>query len=137
MPIPHVTLFMIAYDTIQAMVQRKLWASLPASAQEVYEAANRRLSQSIKSAEDPGKDNPEVAEQRRKRAALVVNAKAVSPEQARANIVAAYERQHEAGVDVLSAAIDRVKGSKTDDKAETEQVSKPTLADLLLAESEE
>ena len=98
---------MIIAPDIQAMVQKHMFASMPASVRAEYEAANRRFSQSIKSAEDPGKDNPEVAEQRKKRAAVVVSAKTVSPEQARANIIAAYEKQHREGVDGLSSAIER------------------------------
>jgi hypothetical protein len=63
--------------------------------------------------------------------------KTISPEQARANIIAAYERQHQEGVSALSSAIERVKGTKTDAKAETVSGSKPTLASLLLAGCEE
>jgi hypothetical protein len=55
----------------------------------------------------------------------------IAPEQARANIIAAYERQHNAGVNALTSAIDRVKGANTEDKAKAEQTPKPTLADLL------
>jgi hypothetical protein len=55
----------------------------------------------------------------------------ISPEQARANIIAAYAKEHEAGVSALSSAIERVKGTKTDAKAKAEQAPKPTLADLL------
>ncbi len=63
--------------------------------------------------------------------------KTISPEQARANILAAYERPHNEGVNVLSSAIERVKAAKTDAKAETEHASKPTLASLLLAGAKE
>ena len=59
--------------------------------------------------------------------------KKISPEQARPNIIAAYEKRHREGVDALSSAIDRVKGTKTDAKAETVSHSKPSLASLLLA----
>ena len=55
----------------------------------------------------------------------------ISPEEARANIIAAYTKEHQAGVSALSSAIDRVKGAQTEDKAKAEQAPKPTLADLL------
>jgi hypothetical protein len=55
----------------------------------------------------------------------------IAPEQARANIIAPYERQHREGVSALTSAIDRVKAAKTEDKAKAEQAPKPTLADLL------
>jgi hypothetical protein len=58
--------------------------------------------------------------------------KAISAEQARANIIAAYEKQHNEGVDALSAAIAKRRGTKTDAKAETEQTTKPELSKLLL-----
>jgi hypothetical protein len=62
----------------------------------------------------------------------------ISPEEARANIIAAYERQHQAGVTALSSAIERVKATKTTDaKAKTVSVPKPSLAELLLAVREE
>jgi len=59
----------------------------------------------------------------------------ISPEQARANIIAAHTKQHKEAVDEL--AIERVKGTKADGKAQSVSVPKPSLADLLLAESEE
>jgi predicted transcriptional regulator len=66
----------------------------------------------------------------------------ISPEEARANIVAAYTKQHEEAVGALSSAIERVKGTKTtvvkeDTKAEAVSDSKPSLASLLLAVREE
>jgi hypothetical protein len=61
----------------------------------------------------------------------------ISPEQARANIIAAHTKQHKETVDGLSSAIERVKGTKADGKAKSVSVPKPSLADLLLAESEE
>jgi hypothetical protein len=61
----------------------------------------------------------------------------ISPEQARANIIGAYERQHQEGVNALSAAIEQVKGTKADATAETVSDSKPSLAQLLLAGREE
>jgi hypothetical protein len=66
----------------------------------------------------------------------------IAPEQARANIIAAYERQHQEGVNALSAAIERVKATKAtvvkkDAKAETVSDSKPSLAELLLFVREE
>jgi hypothetical protein len=66
----------------------------------------------------------------------------ISPEKARANIIAAYTKQHNEGVDALSAAIDRVKGTKAtvvkeDTKAEAVSDSKPSLASLLLAGRDE
>jgi hypothetical protein len=60
----------------------------------------------------------------------------ISPEQARANIIAAYTKQHEEAVSALSSAMDRVRGIRTA-KVKSEIDSKPTLADLFLAESEE
>ena len=45
--------------------------------------------------------------------------------------------QHREGVDALSSAIDRVKGTKTDAKAESVSEPKPSLASLLLAGREE
>jgi hypothetical protein len=61
----------------------------------------------------------------------------ISPEKARANIIAAYTKQHSEGVDALTSAIDRVKGAKTEDKTKTVSDLKPSLAELLLAGSEE
>jgi hypothetical protein len=63
--------------------------------------------------------------------------KAVPPGQTRANIIAAYTKQHQEGVNALTAAIERVKSTKTDGKAETASVPKPSLAELLLAVREE
>jgi hypothetical protein len=63
--------------------------------------------------------------------------KTIDPEEARANIVAAYTKQHEEAVSALSSAIERVKGTKADAKAETVSDPKPLLAELLLARSEE
>jgi riboflavin biosynthesis pyrimidine reductase len=115
---------------------------MPAEVRAAFNEAQRRLSQSIKTAENPSAESPQVAEQRRKAAAIVISAKTVSADQARKNVVAAYEHQHKAGVDALSSAIDRVKASKTaepkkDAKAETVSDSKPSLASLLLAAGEE
>ena len=56
------------------MVQRKLFANMPAHVLEAYNEANRRFSQSIKSAEDLGKDNLELAERRKESAATVLAA---------------------------------------------------------------
>jgi hypothetical protein len=62
----------------------------------------------------------------------------VAPEQARANIIAAYERQHREGVSALTSAIDRVKASQTEKvKPETASVRKSSLASLLLAGRDE
>jgi hypothetical protein len=61
----------------------------------------------------------------------------ISPEEARANIIAAYTKEHEAGVSALSLAIERVKGAKTEDKTKTVSDLKSSLAELLLAGSEE
>jgi hypothetical protein len=63
--------------------------------------------------------------------------KTISAEQSRANIIAADEKQHREGVDAFSSAIDRVKGTKTDAKAESVSEPKPSLASLLLAGREE
>jgi hypothetical protein len=55
----------------------------------------------------------------------------IDPETARRNIVRAYEKQLAEGVDALTAAIDKVRASKTTAvKVEPDQASKPTLADL-------
>jgi hypothetical protein len=62
--------------------------------------------------------------------------KTISAEQARANIVAAYTKQHNEVVAALSATLKRVKATKSAEvKSETD--SKSSLASLLLAESEE
>lgn len=66
----------------------------------------------------------------------------ISAEDARENVVKVYERLHNEGVNVLSAAIERVKGTKAtvvkeDTKAEAVSDSKPSLASLLLAVREE
>jgi hypothetical protein len=62
----------------------------------------------------------------------------ISKEQARQNVIEAYTKQLTEGVSVLSAAIERVKNNKAAVvKAETVSDSKPSLASLLLAESEE
>jgi hypothetical protein len=82
---------------------------MPAEVRAAFNEAQRRLSQSIKTAENPSAESPQVAEQRRNAAAIVISAKTVSADQARKNVVAAYEHQHKAGVDALSSAIDRVK----------------------------
>jgi predicted transcriptional regulator len=62
--------------------------------------------------------------------------KTISAEQARANIVAAYTKQHNEAVSALSAAIDRVKAAKEVKKDATESV-KPELSKLLLESSQE
>jgi hypothetical protein len=57
----------------------------------------------------------------------------IAPEQARANIIAAYEKQHREGVSALSSAIERVKATKTVEvKAEIVSDAKPELSKLLL-----
>jgi hypothetical protein len=66
----------------------------------------------------------------------------ISPEQARASIVAAYTKQHEEAVSALSSAMEQVKNNKIaevkkDTKAEAVSDSKPSLASLLLAVREE
>jgi hypothetical protein len=61
----------------------------------------------------------------------------ISSEQARANIIAAYTKEHNAGVNALTSAIDRMTGAKTEDKTKTVSDLKPSLAELLLAGSEE
>jgi hypothetical protein len=61
----------------------------------------------------------------------------ISPEQARLNIVREYERQHQEGVNALAAAIAKRQGTKTDNKAETEQTTKPELSKLLLKAAQE
>jgi hypothetical protein len=63
--------------------------------------------------------------------------KTVTPEQARRNIIAAYTKQHNETVSALSAAIERVKGTKTDAKSETVSNPKLSLAELLLEASQE
>jgi hypothetical protein len=59
----------------------------------------------------------------------------IAPEQARANIIAAYERQLAEGVDALSAAIAKRRGTKN--RADAVSDSKPSLASLLLAGGDE
>jgi hypothetical protein len=54
----------------------------------------------------------------------------ISPEQARANIIAAYTKEHEPGVHALSSAIERVKGAKTEGKTQTVSDLKPGGAAL-------
>jgi hypothetical protein len=62
----------------------------------------------------------------------------ISPEAARANIVAAYTKQHQEGVSVLSAAIERVRSNKAEKvKPETEKTTKPELSKLLLELAQE
>jgi hypothetical protein len=61
------------------------------------------------------------------------NMTTISPEKARANIIAAYTKQHEEAVSALSSAMERMKGTKTEDKTETVSDLKPSLAELLLA----
>jgi hypothetical protein len=63
--------------------------------------------------------------------------KTISSEEARANVIAAYTKEHNAGVNALTSTIDRVKGAKTEDKTKTVSGLKPSLAELLLAGSEE
>jgi hypothetical protein len=62
--------------------------------------------------------------------------KTICAEQARANIIAAYTRQHEEAVSALSSAMERVRNIRTA-KIKSQIDSKPTLADLLLAGREE
>jgi hypothetical protein len=56
--------------------------------------------------------------------------KTVTPEQARANIIAAYTKQHLEGVIALSSAIERVKGKEV--KKDATESAKPELSKLLL-----
>jgi hypothetical protein len=132
MPIPHVTLFMTFFD-IQSSIQRKLFTNLSPIAREAYDHANanfRAARRSVASTDDcEASVAAESAELGRKRAAIVISA-----EQARANIVRAYEKQIAEGVDALTAAIDKRRGT-TAVKVETVSDSKPSLASLLLAES--
>jgi hypothetical protein len=66
------------------------------------------------------------------------NMRTISADEAKVNIVRAYERQHQESVDAISAAIERVKATKTTDaKAKSVSVPKPSLAELLLAGGEE
>jgi hypothetical protein len=125
---------MISASAIQETVQNRLFANIPASVRQAYDEANinfrRRLSQAVKTAENPSAESPDVAEQRRRKAALVVSAKSITPEKARANIVASYTKQLKEGVDALSSAIERVKGKEV--KKDATDSAKPELSKLLL-----
>jgi hypothetical protein len=125
----------------QSAIQRKLFTNLSPEARQVYDRANanhRAARRSVASTGDcEASSAAESAELGRKRAAVVVNSKPISPEKARENIEAAYQRQIAEGVSALSAALDRVRGTKADAKVETISDSKPSLAQLLLAGSEE
>jgi hypothetical protein len=70
---------MIAYDTIQTMIQRKMLASMPANVRAEYEAANRRLSQSIKAAEEPETVRYTQANAATVLAAAIANYKGITP----------------------------------------------------------
>jgi hypothetical protein len=123
----------------QSAIQRKL-LSFPPSARAAYDQANsnfRAARRSVASTEDCATSvAADSAELGRRKAAVVVNAKPVSAEQARVNIVRAYEKQLAEGVDALTAAIDKRRGTKaTAVKAETVSDPKASLAQLLLAES--
>jgi hypothetical protein len=59
----------------------------------------------------------------------------ISPEEARANIVAAYTKQHEEAVSALSSAMSRIK-TKEVKKDATDSV-KPELSKLLLESIQE
>jgi type II secretory pathway component PulC len=106
---------MIDTNFIRTKRLQQTFANMPASARQAYDEANRRLSQSIKNAEQ-GDQSPEVVERRKSSASIVVNtAILVSPERARANIAKAYEEhENKRGevVDALGAAIERVRGDK-------------------------
>jgi hypothetical protein len=140
---------MIDTNFIRGKRLQQTFANIPASARQAYDEANRRLSQSIKTA-DRGDQSPEVVERRKSSAASAVNAPIlVTPEQARANITRAYEAQESKRQEVvseLSSAIERVRGTKA--RPETAQ-DKPTdsqrnrysrvdtLADLLRESAQE
>jgi hypothetical protein len=61
------------------MVQRKMLASMPADVRAEYEAANRRLSQSIKAAEEPETVGYTQANAATVRAAAIANYKGITP----------------------------------------------------------
>ena len=86
---------MIDTDFIRAKRLQQTFTNMPASARQAYDEANRRLSQSIRNAEQ-GDQSPEAVEKRRAAAAVSVKApKMISPEQARRNIVVAHlEAKH-------------------------------------------
>ena len=65
--------------------------------------------------------------------------KTISAEQARANIIATYEKQHREGVNALSSAIERVKPTKATDtkKDATDSNAKPELLHLLTEAAKE
>jgi hypothetical protein len=124
---------------IQSSIHRKL-LSIPPAARQAYDRANadfRAARRSVAITEECAESvAADAAELGRKRAAVVINAKPVSAEQARANVIAAFERQQRADVDALSAAIERVRPNKTAEvKAETASDRKLSLAELILAES--
>jgi soluble cytochrome b562 len=125
----------------QSAIQRKL-LSIPPAARQAYDRANADFRAARRSVATTGDCSASVAaesaELGRKRAAVVVNAKPVTPEQARKNIEAAYQRQVAEGVDALSAAIDKVRASKAAAvKVETGKAEAKTLADLLRESAQE
>jgi hypothetical protein len=61
------------------MVQRKMLASMPADVRAEYEAANRRLSQSIKAAEEPETVGYTQANAATVLAAAIANYKGITP----------------------------------------------------------
>ena len=134
---------MIDTNFIRTKRLQQTFTNMPASARQAYDEANRRLSQFIKQA-DQGDQSPEAVEKRKSDAAVVVNAPIlVSPERARSNIRAAYEKHEEQRgevVDALGAAIERVWSAKAQpetaqDKPTDSQRNRhsrvDTLADLL------
>ena len=116
--------------------------ALKAEALSIYNDAQRRFSESIKSADRSATE--EVADKAQKQAAVVVNAPIlVSPERARSNIRAAYEKHKEQRgevVDALGAAIESVRSAKARPETAQDKPTDPqrnrhsrvdTLADLL------
>jgi acyl-CoA reductase-like NAD-dependent aldehyde dehydrogenase len=66
---------MISTPALQAMVQQKLFANMPASVRQAYDDANadfrRRLSQAVKAAATPA--NETEAQEAQERAAVLLN----------------------------------------------------------------
>ena len=131
------------------MTQKRMFANMPPVVRAAYEEAQRRFSQTIRSAEDPGRDNPETAKQRREAAAVVVNADLLADaiggrKGIKADSNPERKTQFSEAADVLGDAIQQARARRaakanveTDAKAETVSDSKPSLAQLLLAGSEE
>jgi hypothetical protein len=135
------------------MTQKHMFANMPPVVRAAYEEAQRRFSQTIKSAEDPSRDKPEVVTQRREAAAVVVNADLLADAIGRRKGIKPDSKtegkptQFSEAVNVLERAMEQVRTrhtvkaaentKSTPDKPNAVSVPKPSLAELLLAGSEE